>query len=1105
MSNRIIIHNAVADDFKLEVFSSAPVDGSSGDYEDGRIIKYLTHFYAWHDASGEWKKFGNSTDITSLETRLSVQESSQAIAEASMVAIDSSLQTRISTEESASTSAVDSAEVRAAAAEGVISGNLSSELVDRAADVSAEASRAASAEVILSTNLSSGIVAREADVSVEKARAEAAEGSLQTRLAAEESNELSAETSLNLRASTEESTRLAADNSLAAAISSEASLAREEETSLESRLSSEEDRVDAILAASTADKNTFVETVSFINAIDVAHDAQTSTQISSVDSAIASAESSRIASDSSLQTRLSSEESTEASAEVSLNTRMTAEASNELSAEGSLDIRSSSEESLRLAEDTSLETVLSGAGSSRASGDSSLTTAASVEASTARSAEVSVQSSLSAAALARGNADNSLETRLSVEESAMIVAVDSIEALRSAGDLSLTTRVSSEEIARAAADSSLTTRVGVAESARSTADTSLETRLAAEESSELSAETSLDTRVSSEASAQVLADGSLQTRFSGELSVERSKLDDILDSAAADKDTFVEIVSFITSVDTDSDDALASYVVAVDADISTEVSTARSSEAVLSTNLSSEVSAMGSAVAATYATISGNIATHATAIDTKEQHEGVGRHVRIDFTNQTTFSVAAVDLPTNFEPGNGMAQIFQEVSSGVYRHLVAPSTYNATTGVMSFDLGVSQKSGFAVFYSFAGDEAEATEVQAFSDFTITDATMSMGAADGDASSLTISVSGMSASNYDSFLNLSGNNFYMSTSGTSGYLNYSQAYNGTGGVSFSWNSDYSVLTIEWDNNKTPTTSSTGLSSPTTGYYAQLKLGGSGTNAYVDINMWFDPSTGDLIPKAYSLGEALDNGDTAYLSPPYMSGTGTAGYSSSVSNGSYIYRTSRSRSLTGPQITIPLNNVFASTQVGILRNFGHPTGSYSSSVGSISNETKNIFGASGTTTNSGYWAIQHTYSGTDYYAESNIGSTHHLYSEVTTSRTQSSYIDRMSAVVNSSTDELEIGWFRNTSSGSAAMAPDSNSTLTIYFAAPGGTNGSFLIGDSHYTGSSASYNWSGNTSYATDIKIVVDMSDQSYDIYRNSNVGGSPTWVAVERAYLSNQDV
>ena len=708
--SRINILNASVEDFQIEVFTSAPVDGSSGDYADGRIVKYATHFYMWHDASGEWKKFGNSTDITSLETRLSVQESSQAVAEASMVAIDSSLQTRISTEEVARSSSVDSAETRAEAAEGVISGNLSSELVARAADVSAEASRAASAEVVLSTNLSSGIVAREADVSAEKARAELAEGSLQTRLAAEESNELSAEGSLNTREGAEESARLAGDNSLAAAISSEASLARAGEGSLETRLSSEEDRVDAILNASTADKDTFVETVSFINAIDVAHDAQTSTEISSIDSAIASAETARISGDSSLQTRLSSEESTEASAEASLNTRMAGEESIELSAEGSLDARMSAEESLRLAEDGSLETSLSGAGSARAAGDSSLTTAASAEASTARSAELSVQSSLSAAALARGTADTSLETRLSVEESAMIVAVDSIEALRSAGDLSLTTRVAAEESVEASAEVSLDARMSSAIAARNSEDDSLETRLIAEESNELSAETSLDSRVSSEASAQVLADGSLETRFSGEISVEKSKLDAILDSADADKDTFVEIVSFITSVDTESDDALASYVVTIDSAISTEASTARSAEAVLSAGVSSESSAMTSAIAATYSVQKAAIDVHAGNITDAEQHEGEGRHMRIDFTSQTSFTVAAIDLPTNFEPGNGMVQVFQDMGSNKFRHLIAPASYNASTGAMSFDLGSTAKSGFVVFYSFAGDESSASEV-----------------------------------------------------------------------------------------------------------------------------------------------------------------------------------------------------------------------------------------------------------------------------------------------------------------------------------------------------------------------------------------------------------
>ena len=72
--SRINILNATAEDFKLEVFASAPSNGSTGDHADGRIVKYGTHLYMWHDASGVWVQFGNASDISSLETRLSQQE-----------------------------------------------------------------------------------------------------------------------------------------------------------------------------------------------------------------------------------------------------------------------------------------------------------------------------------------------------------------------------------------------------------------------------------------------------------------------------------------------------------------------------------------------------------------------------------------------------------------------------------------------------------------------------------------------------------------------------------------------------------------------------------------------------------------------------------------------------------------------------------------------------------------------------------------------------------------------------------------------------------------------------------------------------------------------
>ena len=45
------------------------------------------------------------------------------------------------------------------------------------------------------------------------------------------------------------------------------------------------------------------------------------------------------------------------------------------------------------------------------------------------------------------------------------------------------------------------------------------------------------------------------------IAVERGRIDAILDSAAADSDTFAEIVTLINSVDTANDNAFAAYVV----------------------------------------------------------------------------------------------------------------------------------------------------------------------------------------------------------------------------------------------------------------------------------------------------------------------------------------------------------------------------------------------------------------------------------------------------------------------------------------------------------------------------------------------------------------
>lgn len=707
MSSRISILNASVEDFALEVFASAPAAGSVGDHANGRIVKYGTHIYIWCDHTGEWKKFSNVSDFTSVETRLSAQEVNRAAAHASLEGIDSSLETRISSEESAMLSAVSSIETLAQGEESSLETRLSNEEVNRAADVDAEESRALVAEGSIESRVSTEEVDREAAVDSLEARASGVEDSLELRLSSEESAEASAEASLDTRISAEESARLAEDTSVATAIASAATARGAADTSLETRLSNEENRVDAILNASTADKDSFVEIVSFINAIDVAHDAQTSTEISSIDSSIASAEAARIADDSSLETRLSNEEDAEASAELSLNTRMAAEESNELSAEVSFDAALSSQSSTRLAEDGSLGGRMGVNESDRAAADTSLETRLSNEEDAMAAGDASLEVLLSSAISGREAVGDSLEVRLSGEESARASAVASEEAARIAKDASLTTRISSEEDARAAADTSLETRLSNEEVAREDADDSLELRLSIEESNEVAAKNSMETRISAEEDAMAAGDASVQTSLSAQVSTEKSRIDDILDSAAADKDTFVEIVSFITAVDTESDDALASYVTAIDSSISAEESAMAAGDLSLETELSSKIVERQSAITSLETKHSGEISALASTVDSVEVREE-SRHLRVDFggtTPVTSFTVSGSQFPSGFEmKEHGMVQVFQDMGSNKFRHLVAPVEVDMSNGDVTVQLGSSAKAGFAVFYMFADDE-----------------------------------------------------------------------------------------------------------------------------------------------------------------------------------------------------------------------------------------------------------------------------------------------------------------------------------------------------------------------------------------------------------------
>ena len=1083
--SRVNIVNATAEDFKIEVLSSAPSNGSSGDHTDGRMVKYLKNMYLWHDSSGEWIKFPNLEDYQSLETRLSAQESDRAAADGSLQTIDLSLQTRIAAEETARSQAVSSEASSMASADSSLTTRIAAAETARSQAVSSEASSEASATTSLNAKISTASSARVAGVSAEASRAASAEDSIQLRTSQEESNEASAEASLDARVSAQSSSRVVAVNSVATVLGTATSNRSSADTSLETLISTEEARIDAMLNAAAADKDTFVEVVSFINATDVTSDGELSTEFSTLTSSVASAATARGAADASLTTRLSTEESVRLVKDNSLETRLAAEESNELSAEVSLDARSSAASSARLSADTSIASNISDAASNRGSADTSLTTRISTEESARLSAVTSLNSRVSSQESTRGSAVASLDVVASAAISAKGSGLSSIEASVStalsseassmaSADTSLTTRIAAEETARANADSSLSTELSSQASARASADLSLTTRLSIEESVETSAEASHNVRISTEASAQASADASLNVKFSGEFSTERSRIDAILDSAAADKDTFVEVVSFLTAVDSTSDDVLASYVVSIDADISSEASTQASADASLTTRIAAEETARSAAVSTQASSAASAEASINVAVSTLESHEDK-RHVRIDFTSQTSFSVAAADLPTGFTAGNGMVQIFHEVSSGTFRHLVAPATVNPSTGAMTFDLGSSAKSGFAVFYSFAGDETTVTEKQLNPQILLTGVdSSSLSFAANAASEITLQFSGIGSLDNTRIYNDLGQLRYAGFNFTDSGFGPGLGNPSNESISVAWDSGYNNMTISWTN-------ASDAESQTGGNSISLSWGDATTvsnNATLFMQMRFDSN--GTIDSTYGVGKYLNDGESLVVSPDYiLASNGISAFTqmqTHESNGSRYFR--------GPEWQFDLeDSVYLNTATGLFHNFGIRLGS--------SSATKQGW----------YGSVRMVISGSQRYIASNsITSTHRLYSEITSGASlytpSSAQANRTNAraYYDDFDGTLNLAYWGRDQSGSisntSAAKPDNNTDVEFYFAAAQMDTGSGqgVHPDSRY-----------------DMKIVISMSDgtasnMSVQIYRSDADLSSPSWTEVDRGYL-----
>lgn len=418
---------------------------------------------------------------------------------------------------------------------------------------------------------------------------------LQGKLDSEEASRISGDETLQSNLDAEQSAREQADQDLQSSISSEESRAESEESrieskfdemiaseesaresadaSLQSQVDTEKGRIDAILLASDADKDSFAEIVQLINSVDTENDSAFGSYVLSNNAALASEVSSREQGDQDLQSNIDAEESRASDEESRI--------------ESKFDGMMASEEAARIAADSAEQTRAMGI-------ESSLQSQITQEVSDRQSAVSSEQS-------ARESADSSLQSQITQEVSDRQSAVSSEASARQSADSSLQSSLNSEISDRQAADSDLQAQHddldgyaqdirsdvddldGYAQDIRSDLDQEIVDRAAAV-SAEASSRQSAD---SAEQAARIAGDAStLQSSkdyTDGKISLVMSNLDtEALDS-------LVEVVTAFQNADGSLSDSISSLSSSASSALAAEISRAMAAESLVQSNLDAAV------------------------------------------------------------------------------------------------------------------------------------------------------------------------------------------------------------------------------------------------------------------------------------------------------------------------------------------------------------------------------------------------------------------------------------------------------------------------------------------------------------------------------------
>ena len=473
-----------------------------------------------------------------------------------------SLTSDLDAETTARIADVDAEETRALAAEGVLQSNINTEANERVAEditlqgnIDIESTRAQSAETTIATDLGTETAARIASVSAEEARATAAESVLTSDL------------------------------------SSEVSRATVAEGVLQSNINTEKSRIDSILLASDADKDSFAEIVTLINSVDTTNDTVFAGYVLSNDAALASEISRAEYAESQLTSDLSSEISRANAAEAALTSALTSEVSRATAAESTLTSALSAEEASRIAGDSALQASLNNEIADRVAAGQSTQAALDNESTRAIAAESKLTSDLSSEVSRATAAEGVLTSNLATEVSRATAA-----------ESALTSDLSAEVSRAIAAESALTSDLSAEVSRATAAESKLTSDLGTETAARISA-------VSAEEARATAAEGLLQSN----IDTQAGRIDAILDGSDVDLDQFAEVVAFVQSIDMTNDDALLTAITNINAEISDEEAARIAADDQLTSDLENLQSYVDTTVDSAISTLTSDLADETSA------------------------------------------------------------------------------------------------------------------------------------------------------------------------------------------------------------------------------------------------------------------------------------------------------------------------------------------------------------------------------------------------------------------------------------------------------------------------------------------------------------